>query len=1397
MKLADSTGRTALHLACVSGWADLARWLVDDLALDPAAANAEGMGAVHFAALGGNLEVIEWLSSLGVSLSAATGSGMTALHLASMKGHLEVAQYLVALRGAADSAAAAAAASSANSGEAGADAAASAPLFDPKAGDARKRTPLHLAVVGSHDAVVRWLLDTCGADPKAGDADNKTPVALATTFAAAPNAPPGAARVKELLAAALAVPPPPSAPVPMTAEEVASSKQADATETPAGEGGEGAAPAATAATAAAATAAPTAHDRAWLRWEAPHQPPAGLPVLAYSVQAAPKWGMSGFKDVQLLLSASSSPTAAAPAEDGAPAAESGESASAAAGTGAGTAATTSLASACVVGLSPATTYTFRVRARNANGWGQFGAASKEVSTLAAPGSDASSSSSSGSASTPAKQPGAGGGDADGGADRTPGPPPAPAFTPTLSARAAECAAKGDVEGLTAAADAGEDVTGVDAGARTVLHHGASGGHVEVCRWALARDIAVDVRDRIGATPLLLAVVNGHLPILKFLSSQGASVDAADLKGYTALQYAAMKARVAVFRWLCEAGADPGARNSKGQACRDILDAKLAVQPPPSEEEARSFRYMLAAAAAAENLPVPPPAPVFVDSTRFVVYVQLPPAKWTPGNPAPYAYEVQYGKKGLSLFWTTASDVVPPGINIFADDYLVAKPTAAQAQAQAADGAGDGGKEDGGKEDGAGGSSAGAAAAANAAASKPATGSLASGAFLATVHFALTGLSPDSKYVAQVRAKNARGWGPWSAKSGDMVTKPATDKHQVSADLQDSAHATQVACNEVLVDLRAASAAGRKVGPSIVLVPIRAAASAGKASAEGAGGGGSEAKGKAGSATAGSTPVAASSTAASSSRRRDSAGSTASAGYDAAVAEAGEGEGAGGENPLLAAAEAGALETLKEHAGLRDVRAALVAALAAHAPKGAAAAAEQPFEAVVAAWTRAGDAAGVASSSFDAPSLRDGGVGGEALSPTRLYARLAAAAAHGARLHVLRWLAGAADAEAAGAGALRSLSLALVSEGAGDGRGLLHAAALGGSVEVLELLARAVGGDGEAPAAAALRQRTRTGATPLHFALFAGHVAAAKWLLQGAGAGAARQGLLTAPDTAHGWGPAHYAAAGGSAEALELLLQEEVQNGGGGGGGAAALLSSAVDARGAGVAHVAAAADALAVLALLERLHPAALTARDGAGQGALHYAAAADAGAGAAYLLASPAAGRACLRAKDAAGRTAEDVAYESGAVCVQSVLRAWNARRGGLELPPAHVVAHRAGPTRVHVSWAGPARTLALAVSGATGVDPAAVGRVLGPLVEASTSASGGYEVQWVCCGGGGGVSPVLFAGPGAQTVAVDGVGNGEATVTKAVDGVPGGSVAFRVRGRRGGGGGWGPWSVPVLVSA
>ena len=135
------------------------------------------------------------LGSAGV-LGARTSTGLTALHIAAMKGHTPCVIWLT---------------------EHG---------LDPTAGDAAKRTPLHLAVRNVHDTTVWWLLESGGANPRAVDSAGQSPLSLATSLLAqqgSASSPSAAAlgRIKEYMSASASPPGAPSAPVELSAEAAA------------------------------------------------------------------------------------------------------------------------------------------------------------------------------------------------------------------------------------------------------------------------------------------------------------------------------------------------------------------------------------------------------------------------------------------------------------------------------------------------------------------------------------------------------------------------------------------------------------------------------------------------------------------------------------------------------------------------------------------------------------------------------------------------------------------------------------------------------------------------------------------------------------------------------------------------------------------------------------------------------------------------------------------------------------------------------------------------------------------------------------------------------------------------------------------------------------------------
>jgi len=58
-------------------------------------AGSQGYTALHWAAFGGNSEVVEWLIDQKVNVNAVNHAGDTALHIAAWKGHADVVKLLL------------------------------------------------------------------------------------------------------------------------------------------------------------------------------------------------------------------------------------------------------------------------------------------------------------------------------------------------------------------------------------------------------------------------------------------------------------------------------------------------------------------------------------------------------------------------------------------------------------------------------------------------------------------------------------------------------------------------------------------------------------------------------------------------------------------------------------------------------------------------------------------------------------------------------------------------------------------------------------------------------------------------------------------------------------------------------------------------------------------------------------------------------------------------------------------------------------------------------------------------------------------------------------------------------------------------------------------------------
>ena len=91
------------------------------------------------------------------------------------------------------------------------------------------------------------------------------------------------------------------------------------------------------------------------------------------------------------------------------------------------------------------------------------------------------------------------------------------------------------------------------------------GNYDDARALLKRPgLSVDVRDKFGNTPLLVACQNGHGRLAKMCVRYGADVNAANAKKNTALHFAVQYGFDALGDFLVEKGASRDARNDEGR-----------------------------------------------------------------------------------------------------------------------------------------------------------------------------------------------------------------------------------------------------------------------------------------------------------------------------------------------------------------------------------------------------------------------------------------------------------------------------------------------------------------------------------------------------------------------------------------------------------------------------------------------------------------------------------------------------------------------------------------------------------------------------------------------------------------------------------------------------------------
>jgi len=105
-----------------------------------------------------------------------------------------------------------------------------------------------------------------------------------------------------------------------------------------------------------------------------------------------------------------------------------------------------------------------------------------------------------------------------------------------------------------------------------LLQAVSRGDSRLMRESLTQGAYIDVRDRLGNTPLIIASDNGYIEIVRYLLSRDASINALNNYGYSAILSAMVNGHRGIVSVLLSKGADIDLENKYGRSTTDILTA---------------------------------------------------------------------------------------------------------------------------------------------------------------------------------------------------------------------------------------------------------------------------------------------------------------------------------------------------------------------------------------------------------------------------------------------------------------------------------------------------------------------------------------------------------------------------------------------------------------------------------------------------------------------------------------------------------------------------------------------------------------------------------------------------------------------------------------------------------
>ena len=124
--------------------------------------------------------------------------------------------------------------------------------------------------------------------------------------------------------------------------------------------------------------------------------------------------------------------------------------------------------------------------------------------------------------------------------------------PSLSGSLVALAASNDLSALSAdSSGVLAAIASTDEDQRTLLHHAAASGSLEVTLYLLSIGALPSVCDDEAFTPLISAASAGHVDVVRALINAGADVGATSGSGKSALHYAASKGHLGIVQMLME------------------------------------------------------------------------------------------------------------------------------------------------------------------------------------------------------------------------------------------------------------------------------------------------------------------------------------------------------------------------------------------------------------------------------------------------------------------------------------------------------------------------------------------------------------------------------------------------------------------------------------------------------------------------------------------------------------------------------------------------------------------------------------------------------------------------------------------------------------------------------